>query len=122
MTNLLADIPLGNSPFSGYGDIGTPTGESWGITTFIGFLSKTIGLLTIIAFIWFVFTFITGAISIITSGGDKASLESAKKKITTGVVGVIVVIAALFLIELGGKLIGISDVLDLAKMYGTLLK
>lgn len=119
---LLADINLAPSPFSGYGDIGTPGGENWGINTFVSFLSKTIGLLTIIAFIWFVFTFVTGAISIISSGGDKTALETAKKKITTGIIGVVVVIAALFLIEMGGKLIGIPDVLDLAKMYGTLLK
>ncbi len=119
---LAADIPLGKTPFSGYGDIGTPTGEGWGIATFVSFLSKTIGLLTIIAFIWFVFTFITGAISIITSGGDKAALESAKKKITTGIIGVVVVIAALFLIEIGAKLIGISDVLNIQALYGALLK
>lgn len=123
MIKLLADIPLAPSGgFTGFGKLGTPTGEGWGIATFTSFLSKTIGLLTIVAFIWFVFTFVTGAISIITSGGDKAALESAKKKITTGVIGVIVVIAALFIIEIGGKLIGIDDVLNIAGMYGALLK
>ena len=56
---------------------------------------------------------ITGSIGIISSGGDKAALESARKRITTGVIGFVVVVAAIFIVQLIGRLIGIPNILDL---------
>lgn len=111
---LLADIPLGPG-FSGFGPLGNPKGT--GIETFSNFLSSVIGLMTIIAIIWFVFVFITGAIGMITAGSDKAALESARKRITTGLIGLVVVIAAIFILDLVGTLIGIPDILDLPALF-----
>jgi hypothetical protein len=93
-----------------------------GIDIFVKFISGTIGLLTIIAIIWFIFTFITGAIGIISSGGDKAALESAQKKITTGLIGLVVVVIAIFAISLIGYLLGFSNILDLNSMYNSIIK
>ncbi len=109
----LADIQLG--PFSGFGPLGNPTGSGIGI--FSKFLSSVIGLMTVIAIIWFVFVFITGAIGMITAGGDKAAVESARKRITTGLIGLVVVIAAIFIIDLVGSLIGIPNILDLPALF-----
>jgi hypothetical protein len=114
--NTLADIPL--SPpggFKGVGPLGNPSGS--GIGTFSQFLSSTIGLLTIVAFIWFVFVFISGAIGIISSGGDKAALESAQKRITNGLIGLVVVIAAIFIVDLIGNLLGIPNILNIAELF-----
>ena len=96
----------------GFGPLGLEQGQD-APTIFTKFISSTIGLMTIIAIIWFAFVLITGAIGIISSGGDKASLETARKKITTGIVGLVVVIAAIFIIDLIGRLIGLPDILDL---------
>ena len=76
-----------------------------------------IGVMTVVAIIWFLFTLITGAISIIGSGGDKQALESARKKITTGVIGLVVVIASIFILDLIGTIFGI-DFLDIFSLLG----
>lgn len=116
MKNLSADFELFPGGFKGIGPLGDPKGGS-GIDIFTKFISSTIGLLTIIAIIWFVFTLISGAIAMMTAGSDKASLESARKKITTGLIGLVVTIAAIFLIDLVGYLIGIPNILDLPALF-----
>ncbi len=93
-----------------------------GIETFSRFISSTIGLMTIIAIIWFIFVFFTGAIGIVSSGGDKQALESARKKITTGIIGLVVVVASIFIIKLIGYLIGIPDILNITKLFGQIQK
>lgn len=111
--NKLADIQLGpEGGFTGFGPLGLEGGESAPVI-FTKFISSTIGLMTIIAIIWFVILMIMGAIGIISSGGDKASLESARKRITTGVIGFVVVVAAIFIVQLIGRLIGMPDLLNL---------
>lgn len=114
--NKLAQIKLSpDEGFTGFGPLGKGGEEA--ISTFTKFLSGTIGLMTIIAIIWFVFVLIAGAIGIISSGGDKAALETARKRITTGLVGLTVVIAALFIIDLIGFIIGI-DILNIEYLFG----
>lgn len=73
-----------------------------------GVISTAIGVMTIVAFIWFIIQFFIAAVSIIGSGGDKASLQSAKSKLTTSVIGLVIVISAIFLIELVGFILGFS--------------
>ena len=125
MKNLIADLTIApNNGFTGLGTspLGNPNGTN-GITIFTNFISKIIGIMTIVAIIWFVFTFITGAIGIITSGGDKNALESAKKKITAGLTGLVIVIIAVFILDLVGYLLGFSgSILDIPKLFGLLTK
>jgi len=102
--------------FKGFGPLGS--GED-AIGTFSTFLSSAIGVMTIVAFIWFAFTFIIGAIGIISAGGDKQALETAKKKITTGIIGVVVVISAIFVISLLGTLLNIPF-LDIGTLFETI--
>lgn len=120
MKNLIsagASIPLSPSEgFTGFGPLGNPGDQA--ISIFSKFLSSVIGLMTIIAVIWFIFVFVTGAISIINAGGDKALLETAKKKITTGVIGLVATIASMFIIKLIGYLIGIPDILNFGVLFG----
>lgn len=126
MKNLLAvgNIQIApNNGFTGFGPLGTNVGN--GIGTFTNFVSTTIGLMTIIAIVWFIFTFILGAIGIISSGGDKNALESAKKKITTSLIGLVVVIVAVFIIDLIGYLLGFSGAtsfLNLPSLFNLISK
>lgn len=114
---LLADIPLGT--LRGFGKLGLEGEEtaSGALGIFTKFLSSTIGLMTIIAIIWFIFVFVTGAIGWIAAGGDKGALETAQKKITTGLIGLVVTVAAIFTIEVIGSLIGIPDILKLPALF-----
>lgn len=80
------------------------------------FISSVVGIITVIAFIWFVIKMVTGAFSYMTAGGDKQKLETATKNLTTGIVGVVLVIAAIFIIDLIGELLGIPDILNPAEL------
>jgi hypothetical protein len=83
-------------------------------------ISTLIGVITIIAFIWFVIQFFIAAVQIIGSGGDKAALASARSKLATSVVGVVVVIAAIFFIEIVGTIFGI-EILNLPKLINDIM-
>lgn len=93
---------------SGFGPLGNP--QDSGIPEFTKFISTAVGLMTIIAAIWFVFVFMTGAIGIISAGSDKQALEGARKKITTGIIGLVVVVVAIFAIDLISNILGFGDV------------
>lgn len=117
MNHLLAAAENLGQPLEGIGPLGLEgTTSAQGPAIFTKFISSAIGLMTIIAIIWFIFNFITGAIGIIASGGDKQALESAKKKLTTGIIGLVVVIAAVFIIDLIGTLLGIPDILNIQNL------
>lgn len=113
----LAEIKLfPEEGFKGFGPLGLGEGQE-GVSVFTTFISSTIGLMTVIAIIWFIFILITGAIGIMGAGGDKNALEGAKKKITSGLIGLIIVIISLFIIKLIGYLIGIPDILNLPELF-----
>lgn len=81
---------------------------------FSKFISNTIGIMTIIAFIWFIFQLFIGSVAWLSSGGDKAKLQEAQKKITNAFIGLTIVIAAIFIVKLieiilGIKILSISD-------------
>lgn len=115
--NLLAQSSIDFGDITGFGPLGENQGDS-SINTFSSFVSSAIGLMTIIAIIWFVFVFFSGAIGIITAGGDKASLENSRKRIVSGVIGLVVVVAAVFVVKLIGFLIGIPNILDIGQLFG----
>ncbi len=73
-----------------------------------GLISGIIGILFIVAFILSFFQVITGGIQWATSGDDKNGLESARNKITHGIVGLIIVAAAWAIFTLVGKFLGLD--------------
>jgi len=102
----------------GTGPLANPnSGAGGAIGVFSTFISGVIGVMTIVAIIWAVFTIIIGAVGIISSGGDKGALENAKKKITTGIIGLVIVLVALLLIELIGYLLGLPDILNIQNLF-----
>lgn len=102
--------PIGGE--EGFGPFGNIVNESaegsveTAGTSFNLIISNVIGIITIIGGIWFIFTFILGAFSFLTAGGDKAKMEEASKKITQGVIGIVVLAGAYALISLIGTILG----------------
>lgn len=114
MINILLaqeEHPLGGS-FKGKG----PLGETWrfalrpedAIGMFNKVISNIVGIMTVAAGLWFIFQFFIGAFSWMTAGGDKAAMENAQKKITNAVIGLVIIVAAIFIIDLLGRLLGLS--------------
>jgi len=118
MNKLIADIPVGD--LKGVGPLGNDLVSS-PFATFNKVISTIISIMTIIAAVWFLFVLMTGAIGWITAGGDKASLETAKKRISNGIVGIVVVVTAIFLADILGKLLGL-DILNPGEVLKSLVQ
>lgn len=117
----LTDISIApENGFRGLGDGPLANVQGNGISTLSSVISMAIGVMTVVAIIWFVFVFITGAIGMIGAGGDKQAMETARKKITTGIIGLVVVIAAIFIFDLIGTIFGI-DLLNISKLFGSII-
>ncbi len=125
---LLAQTRIGR--FNGLGKIGetceiTFPGGTCAVTTdpvnkFALILSQIIGVLTIIAALWFIFTLFTGAIAWVSAGSDKQALDNAKKKITNGLIGLFITVAAYALIGVIGYFLGI-DIINLSELINNVV-
>jgi len=98
----------------GEGDIETSAG------IFTQIISNIIGIMTIVAGIWFVFMFIIAAFGYLTAGGDKQKISESNSKITTALIGLVVVVFAYALISLLENLLGfkILQPQELIEMLG----
>lgn len=115
---LLAQAPTPLGTFKGIGPLGdfflSKDYPSSAINLFAKILSNSIGVMTIIAFIWFMFVLFIGAIGLIGAGGDKQRTQNSQKQITNGLIGLVIVISAIFFIKIIGVLFGI-DFLNIAE-------
>lgn len=109
---------LGGKDASSSG-LGPFAGISWGETgkiagqKFSAGFSAIVGLLTLIAVLWFIFQLVTGALQWIGSGGEKAGLEQARQKISNGILGLIIVVASIAVVSVIGTFLGF-DILNVA--------
>ena len=92
----------------GIGPLAKPGSAGGAIDLFTKVISNIIGFLTIIAGLWFVFQFVLGAIGWLSAGGDKVKVEAAQKKLTQGIIGLVIVVAAIFLVDLIGTILGLN--------------
>ena len=76
-----------------------------GLTTFI---SNMIGLITILAGIFFIMTFFLAAFKWLSAGGDSGKVQKARDEMVQGVIGLIIVVAAYGIIGLIGTLLGLN--------------
>lgn len=125
MTNLITQSSINLGPsggFRGFGKIGLEgqgTGQN-SANIFAQVISTTIGTITVVAIVWFVIQLLIGAVSIISSGGDKAKAEAARNKITSALTGLVVVIAGIFILSLVGSILGLPNILDLGHIIENL--
>lgn len=111
MNNLLAQINLApGGGFTGPGKLGNPSDATAG-SDFESVISTVIGVMTAIAFVWFTINFLIAAISWMTAGSDSKKVEGARTKLTNSLIGLVVTVAAIFLIDFIGKILGV-DILN----------
>lgn len=92
-TNLLAQV---SNPAINY-----PTTLS-GVNFFQSFLSAFIGVGFVVGVLVFIFVLVLGAISWITAGGDKGKLEDARKRITSAIIGILILFGFYVIVNLLG--------------------
>jgi UDP-N-acetylmuramyl pentapeptide phosphotransferase/UDP-N-acetylglucosamine-1-phosphate transferase len=79
-----------------------------GVDFFQDLIPRMVGLAFLVGVLVFFFIMITGAIQWITSGGDKAGIESARGKITNAIVGVVILLSLFALLKVIEDFFGIN--------------
>lgn len=94
-------------------------GVGSGTVQFISFASNLISLITTVSGLMFLLYFILGGLNWITAGGDKAKLDEAKSKMTSAVIGLIVIVSSYAIAFIVGKVLGL-DILNPATIINDL--
>ncbi len=81
-------------------------------------ISNVIGLMTVLAGLFFLFQFITAALSWVTSGGEKGKLEAARNKMLNAAIGLAIVVASYAIIGLVGRVVGLNLLEPAAMLEG----
>jgi len=102
------------------GTIGPPS-EKFGVDVTAGpvpvlislevIISSVVGILTVIAGIFFVIFFFLAAFKWQTAGGDSGKVQKARDEMIQGVIGMIIIVAAYGIIGIIGSVVGI-DILN----------
>jgi hypothetical protein len=97
--------PMGNI----IGKLGSAGDASGGVTALKSVttvISSIIGLLTVIAGIWFIFMFLIGGYTWMTSMGDKHKLQEARDRIVNALIGLVIIVAGWGVLAMVGQFFG----------------
>ena len=76
-------------------------------------ISNIIGVITIVAFIFFTFQIIFAGYTFMSANGDEKKLEISRKKLTNGILGLTIVVVAYGLTAFIATLLGLDNVFNL---------
>lgn len=76
-------------------------------------ISAIIGILTLVAFIFFVIQVILAGYAFISGQGDEKKIESARKRLTNGILGITIVVVAFGITALLANIMGLGNIFDL---------
>lgn len=91
---------------------GIPAGAN-SVTTLEKIISNIIGILTVVGVIYFTIQIMLAGYNMIASQGDVKELEGAKKRLTTNVLGLAIIVIAYGLAALIASLLGMNTIFDL---------
>ena len=91
-----------------------PTPALIKITDLGKFISAILAAILVIATLAAFIYLLLGGLAWITSGGDKAAVEAAQKRIQAAIIGLFVVFAAWAIMIVVGRFLGIPNVFNLA--------
>lgn len=114
-------LPTPIGTFHGIGPLGLEKDVSNYLNVFVSTLSIVLGVLTVSAGLLFIFQIFGGALSWLSSGGEKQALQNAQKRISNAVVGLFVVVASYSFIYIIGKILGL-DILDISTQILNVVK
>ena len=109
----------GVGPLSNLSSILTPSDITTPANYLSWIISTVIGVMTVVAGLWFIINFMIAAAGMIFSAGNEEAIKNNTKKITQSLLGLIVVIGAYAIISLMGIILGF-DILNLAALLSEL--
>lgn len=113
--NLLAQIPHQIGSISGPGQ--NPANKLIATNMLELTISRIVGVLTIVAVIYFAIQIIFAGYAYISSEGDVKKGQDARKRLTDGVLGLFIVVVSLGFGALLAKLLGLEGIFDLNRMF-----
>lgn len=118
---LLAQVetPIGQLCGKYLGPFGELCGSESGLVSIGRLISVVIGMMTIVAALFFMFQFMLGGFNWISAAGDKNKLQIAQERITNGLMGLIIVVAAYGVMAIIASVLGF-DFLNLEGLAGFL--
>lgn len=107
LNNLIAGAPGGASEIKNpiLGGLGN---NASGLSFFQTFIPNLVTLAFVVGVVIFFFMLIIGAIQWISSGGDKQALEGARGKITSAIIGLVIMFSVFAVVKLIEGFMGIS--------------
>jgi predicted anti-sigma-YlaC factor YlaD len=120
--NLIAFATPYPDGFTGIGPLGEKVSDKIGVSTglFERALSLSIGVMTVVAGIWYMFQFFSGALAWLSAGSDKNAIQGAQKKLLDATTGLVIIVLAYVLISIIGRIVGF-DVLNPASIINSLI-
>lgn len=100
----------------------TPQEQGTGVIVELAkIVSTVVGVVTIVAGLFFFIQFLTAAFAWITSGGDAQNLEKARQKIINALIGLILVVAAISIMGVLEVVFGIPFLLGTPEKIAEML-
>lgn len=116
---LLAQFGSGFQPVSDAYSQNSNTNEG-ALSNLESFISTLIGVITVVAALFFIVNFLLAALSWVTAGGDSGKISSARDRMVQSMIGLIVVVAAYAIVGLIGSVVGL-DILNPAKTLQSII-
>jgi hypothetical protein len=104
-------------------EISNPVGPDFtseGTTFFATIIPNAINLGFVAGVIVFFFVFVAGAIQWMTSGGDKASVESARGKVVSAFAGMVILLMLFVILRVIGEFFGLDILSNLGFSFESL--
>jgi len=94
-----------------------PTSNLDATTRFEKLASNAIGILTIVAVLFFAIQIILAGFGFISSGHNEKEVEANSKKLTNSVLGLLIVVVAVGIGSLIARLLGLNNIFDINQMF-----
>ena len=104
---------LGTIGANNKGELGPFAGASLKdpLDNITSYISSIVGMLTIIASIWFLFMILFAGYEWISAGGDSKKIGSARDRITHAFVGLVIVVGSWSLLAVAGQFFGFDTLI-----------
>lgn len=109
-------LSAASQTFAANTDVGIKISEKTALNPSVGLgqvIGSLVGFMVIVAVLAALIYIILGAFQWITSGGDKAKVESARNHIIAAVVGLVIIALAFIILNIVTNLLGIGNITEL---------